>query len=119
MTVGLKPETYSESADVGGSAHIGKIDSGYGKKVELTMENMQEFNEGIMRAEGDIYSNATVTYYFDAQTLTPLAAIYHVVTDSDQTINIYQKEEDVGNTSPAGYVKLEIVNTLDTYYFFD
>ena len=71
------------------------------------------------RVDGDVYSDATVTYYFDARTLAPLAAVYHVVTDTDQKINIYQDEADVGNTAPSGYVKVEIVNTADTYYFFD
>ena len=119
MTVILQSETYSGSVDEGGSAHIGKISSGYGEKVTTAMENLHEFNEGVLQAEGDVYSDATVTYYFDARTLSPLAAVYHVVTDSDQKINVYQKEEDVGHTAPSGFVKVEIVNTADTYYFFD
>ena len=119
ITVTLLPESYSGSADSGGSAHIGKIQSGYGTKVTEAMDNVHGFNEGALQAEGDIYSNAIVTYYFDAQTLSPLAAVYTVTTDTAQKINVYQNEEEVGQTKPAGYVKLQIGNTVTTYYFFD
>ena len=119
ITVDVLPERYSESAGEGGSAHIDKICSGYGAKLTRIMENLQDFNEGVLESEGDIASAATVTYYFDADTLAPLAARYSVVTNSDQKINVYNKEEDVGKTGPAGYVKLSIVNNTDTFYFFD
>ena len=119
ITVDVLPERYSESAGTGGSAHIDKICSGYGAKLTRIMENLQDFNEGVLESEGDIASTAAVTYYFDAETLVPLAARYKVATNSDQKINVYNKEEDVGKTSPAGYVKISIVNDTDTYYFFD
>ena len=91
INVTLQPESYSESASAGGSLHIDKIRSGYGEKVTAAIQNLHGFNEGTLRAEGEIYSNAAVTYYFDAQTLSPLAAVYTVVTDTAQKINIYHQ----------------------------
>ena len=119
VTVNVLPETYSGSKDAGGSAHIGKIWSNYGGKITDAMNKVYSFNEGVLESEGDIASTAAVTYYFDAQTLAPLTAVYHIVMDSNQKINVYSKEEDVGKTSPAGYVKVEIINMTDAYYFFD
>ena len=113
------PETYSESRDAGGSAHVGKIQSGYGEMVTEAMNRVYSFNEGVLESDGDVASSATVTYYFDAVTLAPVAAVYHTTTDSTQKINVYSKEEDVGVAAPAGYVSVEIINAADSYYFFD
>ena len=119
VTVAVLPETYSEAAGSGGSIHIEKVRSGYGAKVSEAMEQMHQFDEGALQAEGDVSSAITVVYYFDAQTFAPLAAVYTTVTDTAQKINVYQSEEEVGTVEPAGYVRLRIVNTLNTYYFFD
>ncbi len=119
MTVAVLPETYSECAGEGGSVHIDKIRSGYGEKVTAAMEGLRSFNEGTLQGEWDILSDAVVTYYFDEATLTPLAAVYSVTTDTNQKINIYQNEEEVGTGKPAGYVKIRIVSTAKNYYFFD
>ncbi|MBQ6118539.1 MAG: hypothetical protein IJK98_04840, partial [Clostridia bacterium] len=119
VTVTVLPETYSGSKDEGGSVHIGKVLSNYGETVTEAMNKVYSFNEGVLESEGDVASELTVTWYFDAQTLAPVAAVYHTVTDSTQKINIYSDEADVGVTNPSGYVSVEIINNADSYYFFD
>ena len=80
---------------------------------------VERYYEGVLKSEGDVASELTVTWYFDAQTLAPVAAVYHTVTDSTQKINIYSDEADVGVTNPSGYVSVEIINNAESYYFFD
>ena len=119
ITVTVLPETFSESKDAGGSAHVGKLLSNYGATVTEAMDRVYSFNEGVLESEGDVASALTVTYYLDADTLDPVAAVYHITTDSTQKINVYSDEADVGVTKPAGYVSVEIINNADSFYFFD
>lgn len=124
VTVTLKSEKYSECKDKGGSVHIDKVVSGYGDLMKYTFDGLSGVDmEGIMKAEGDAVSNATVVYYFDASTFEPVAATYKVSMNLNESMNIYLMDTDDGDTiiskDPTGSVKMEITNNMYSYFFFD
>lgn len=124
VTVTTKTEKYSECKDKGGSVHIEKIYSGYGELLNYTFDGLSGADfDGFMKAEGDAVSNATVVYYFDAQSLAPIAASYKVSMDMDESMNIYIQDTDDGDVEitkdPTGSVKMKIINDMYSYCLFD
>lgn len=120
VTVTLKQEKYSECEKLGGSDGIDKIFSNYGATLTETFKGLSDADfEGFMKNEGDCISDATVVYYFDAQTFAPVASYYLVKMNMDQMMNMYITDSGEASADPTGSIKFNIITDMYSYYFFD
>ena len=125
VTVTLQPERYSEWKDKGGVKAIDKISFEYGAMIITAMEEFSSLDEGFLKCECDSVSSVSVAYYFDKETLRPIAALYHLNMDMDQTMIIdvtglsgdrSQIPLSLGNT---GSISFDVTTDVHSYYFFD
>ena len=126
VTVTLKPERYSELKDKGGVDAIERISTSYSDLIKTTMSEFSGLNADFLKTTCDSLSSTTVTYYFDAETLAPIAAEYKLNIGMDQSMSIditnMERESDsklpisLGNT---GSVSFKVQTDITTYFFFD
>lgn len=127
VTVTLKPETYSKLADQGGVDAIGRISSQYGSLISTAMMQFSGLNEDFLKTDADCVSNMTVTYYFEPETFSPIAATYKITMDISQTMSIDisgMNKDDLPAvlklaSSTTGAISFKITTDLNTFYFFD
>ena len=123
VTVTLKPEQYSKT-DRNATA-IPKISTYYNSVLVDAINEFSSLNADFMKSECDSLSTVNVVYYFDKVTLAPIAAVYSIKMDMDQSMSI----DISGMTSDenpiplslgtAGSISFEVENNIYTYCFFD
>ena len=119
VTVKIKPDKYSEAADQGGSRYIKKIYSSYGEMVDTAMKNFSEFGGEMIKSENDSLSNATITYYFDRTTFTPVAAEYNVDMKINQDMKVFISDSGLLSKTPTMSMSFDITTNISNYFFFD
>lgn len=132
VTVTLKPETYSKLADQGGVNAIDRIASQYGVNIRSFMSEMASMNSEMMRCDADCTSNLTVTYYFEPEYFSPIAAIYDLNMDMKQSISIDLSGQPIdqneqGNqfdflkfiNETTGSINMQMIANSTSFYFFD
>ena len=120
VTVTLKEEIYSQYRNLGGTDGIGNIYSDFGEMLSSVLDAFEDEDfGGIFVPKGDAVSNATVVYYFDAETLAPAAAVYTISMDVDEEMNLYLTDDGELTSKPTGSLKMDVDNKMTSYYFFD
>ena len=119
VTVNVKPERYSELASKGGVDAIGRISTTFGSLVSSAMTEFSSLNEDFLKSKCDSLSTVTVTYYFDKETLSPIAATYHLNMDIDQEMNLYITQSGEASSRSTGSVSFNIQTNVTDYLFFD
>ena len=119
VTVKVKPEKYSDVKSGKDTDHIKNVFSSFSSLVNSAMSEFESLDEDFLKCECDCNSTATVTYYFDEATLTPVAALYDVVMDLTQKMDLYITQTGAASKISTGSVSLFIKTTLTNYCFFD
>lgn len=119
VTVNLKPERYSELASKGGVDGISRISSTLGSLVSSAMAEFSSLNEDFLKTKCDSLSTVAVTYYFDRETLAPIAAAYRLNMDIDQEMNLYITESGAASSRSTGSISFNIQTNVTDYFFFD
>ena len=137
VTVTLAPERYSEVVKTSGGSAISRIDSEISGSMNSLMEGMQGMNLDAMGVEdtggddlGSILSNAmkmtmdgvsdiTVTYYFDALTNAPIAAVYDGNMNVSFAMDLYITDDLEPSDKSTGSISIDSASHLLSYYFFD
>ena len=118
ITAKLKEEKYSEVKETKGETALQRIVNcdlrtlaeGFNQKEALDGMQME------MRCN-DLVGNCTVSYYFDAETLSPLAAVYDLDMYCDQSVFV---DMSSGNAKLAtGNMRVGVRYASTEYYFFD
>ena len=137
VTVTLPEERYSDIVKKGGDSAISRIDSEIPGSMDSLMEGMQDMDMGGMGLEdtggddlGSILANGmkitmdgvsdiTVTYYFDAATNAPLAAVYDGNMNVSFAMNLYINDNLEPTKESTGSIAVDSFSHLISYYFFD
>ena len=67
----------------------------------------------------EIVSDCTVTYYFDSETLKPIAAVYDVDMTMAENTEIKLTDKLFGASLASGKMAFNVDNNNTRYYFFD
>ena len=137
ITLTFLPEVYADVAANGGDSPICRIDSEIPKTVASFMEGAGSADLGGLASEtgdgddlGSILARSmsfdfdstygmTVTYYFDAVTNAPIAAVYNGSMQIDFAMNIYIDDPELNPDKESGSISVDSTSDLLSYYFFD
>ena len=119
VTVTVKPERYSELKDKGGVDRIGRISTEFGDLISSAMGEFSSLNEDFLKSECDSVSTATVTYYFDKETMAPITAEYNLKMDMDESMNLYITQTGEQSNRSTGSISFKVTTDIHTYFFFD
>ena len=92
---------------------------GYDLRTLADELNQKEDQEGMlfeMRCN-EMIGDSKVVYYFDSETWMPIAAVYDMTVDCDQSVIMDAKIGGV--TMMRGNIGVGLKNTSTSYYFFD
>ncbi|MBQ7688846.1 MAG: hypothetical protein IJT27_06475 [Clostridia bacterium] len=118
MTVKVKEEKYTELNKTDAESSLQRIMS-YDLRSLAESFNQKEEDDGMLFEMkcNELVSSCTVTYYFDAGTMLPVAAIYDLGVSCNQSINIEMSLAKVKLIT--GKLRVNISNGSTEYYFFD
>lgn len=128
VSLTLKTEKYSET-DKNNSA-IPKIAKRYADMLNEAISEFSSLNADFMHSTCDSDSTANVVYYFDKETLAPIAAVYSIDMDMDQAMSIDLSNMDLSDIPPLiagiistfgkmGSISFDVKTDIYTYCFFD
>ena len=137
ITVTFLPEVYSEVAANGGNSPINRIDTELPRSVGSFMEGAGSADLGGLASgteDGDDLGSVlarsmtfdfdstygmTVTYYFDAVTNAPIAAVYNGSMLINFAMNIYIDDPELNPDKEKGSIAVDSTSDIISYYFFD
>ena len=134
VTVTLAPERYSEVLANGGDSPISRIDSEIPESLESFMAGSQgdlglggtedgddlgSILNNAIKLDLDSLSDITVTYYFDALTNAPIAAVYDGNMLINFVMNLYITDDLEPSDTSTGSIIVDSATELLSYYFFD
>ncbi len=118
VTVKLKDEKYSQLKDSTEETALQRI-MGYDIRALADELNQKEDADGMLFEMkcNEAVGSGSVVYYFDSETLMPIAAVYDMSVDCDQSIVMDAKSGGISMMS--GNIGITLLNKNTTYYFFD
>lgn len=118
VTVELKDEKYSQIKDSTETTALQNA-ADLDLRAMVAELNQKEEQDGLLFEMKctDATTKCTVTYYFDAELLLPLAATYDLTVDSAETVTMDMKLGGISMMS--GNMSFSMQNRSVNYYFFD